>query len=597
MVFIKIVLLLAVLLILFAIYEIIGLFRKRALTHYVGDDGRIHRFGDAVFSVGADSYLFHDNRQPAANRYQGNSNVEQGLALINLRDNPSATDLTVAVHKEGWVDLAGNIYGASGLRLGYITDLHGQRSINGSGRWYELWLRKHSYVFSCPPLASEDGDSTAATDTLVGKVVETGRIGRAKHGQYTTTARAGGFLLLYRERQAAPPSEDAMRDRTTWKDTALPAAVAFVFIYLVAYLTGIGHTTFPALGQQIGFTAALLLVYFAVWAILRQVKLEAQLEGRSFDDFLMLINRNTGVGGLNNWIILLASAALVVSIFIYGSDFIPLQAAILIGAWVNRKYITREPWELADTEEEEQRLPDWTDDNGSDDGNGDNDNILPPNESDSRTYHWQLDSPFHTLTGELTLQFNPERIATLRAANPFRLYPNMDFKHNIEQLMESCRDNRKVHQVLSYIEVEARRAGLNEMERMQFILDFVQRPNIEYEYDEKCEEIGCPRDYARYPDETMYDGRGDCDCKAALAAILFREAGHKTAYLTTINHAAVAVAFRTKVDASMVELAEESMLTHDGYMYFFCETTGDGFRIGDLGSTTKEAITDILFLN
>jgi hypothetical protein len=173
----------------------------------------------------------------------------------------------------------------------------------------------------------------------------------------------------------------------------------------------------------------------------------------------------------------------------------------------------------------------------------------------------------------------------------------MDFKHNIEQLMESCRDNRKVHQVLSYIEVEARRAGLNEMERMQFILDFVQRPNIEYEYDEKCEEIGCPRDYARYPDETMYDGRGDCDCKAALAAILFREAGHKTAYLTTMNHAAVAVAFRTKVDASMVELAEESMLTHDGYMYFFCETTGDGFRIGDLGSTTKEAITDILFLN
>ena len=35
----------------------------------------------------------------------------------------------------------------------------------------------------------------------------------------------------------------------------------------------------------------------------------------------------------------------------------------------------------------------------------------------------------------------------------------------------------------------------------------------------------------------------------------------------------------------------------DGYMYFFCETTGDGFKIGDLGSTTKEAVEDILFLN
>ena len=32
-------------------------------------------------------------------------------------------------------------------------------------------------------------------------------------------------------------------------------------------------------------------------------------------------------------------------------------------------------------------------------------------------------------------------------------------------------------------------------------------------------------------------------------------------------------------------------------MYFFCETTGDGFKIGDLGSTTKEAVEDIIFLN
>lgn len=602
MIFIKIVLLLAVLLVLFAIYEIIGLLKKKAKTYYAGDDGDYHAFGDAVFNVSADCYVFHDNNQPIANRYQGSSNVENGLALIYLRDDPSSSDLTSAVHKEGWVDMAGNIYGSSGLRLGYIADEKGRLGINGSGRWYELWLRKHSLVYSCPPLASEDGDSEAAKDTLLGKVVETGRLRKTKPNVYTVTARAGGYLLLYKDRQPKPASEDSMAEKMTWKDTALPSAVVFTFIYGIFYLIGMGKMSFPALGEQIGFIAAMLLVFFVIWAILRQMKIEALLEGKSFDDFLMLIDRNTGVGGLNNWIILTATASLLVSIFIYGSDFIPLQAAILIGAWMNRKYITREPWELSDIDyDEDTRLPEWTDEEETEDDSDDSlkpdDTDLPDEETVSRTFKWSLDSWNENLDGELTVLFSPERISELRSSNPFRLNPNRDFKSNITELLESCKKNRKVHEVLSYINEKAREAKLCEMDRMQFILDFVQKPNIEYEFDDKCEEIGCPRDYARYPDETMFDGRGDCDCKAALAAILFREAGYKTAYLTTINHAAIAVAFKKQSDANLVAMADQSLVTKDGYMYFFCETTGDGFKIGDLGGTTKEAIKDIIFLN
>lgn len=603
MIFIRIALLLAVLLILFAVYEIIGLFKKKAKTYFVGDDGHFHIFGDAVFNISADCYVFHDNNQPIVNRYQGSSNVENGLALILLRDDPSSSDLTFAVHKEGWVDLAGNIYGSSGLRLGYITDEKGKPGISGSGRWYELWLKKRSLVYTCPPLASEGGDAEAAKDHLIGKVVETGRIGKARPNVFTVTARAGGFLLLYKDRQPKPASEDSMAEKMTWKDTALPSAVLFTFIYGLFYLTGLGKMSFPALGEQIGFVAAMLLVFFAIWAILRQVKIEALLEGKAFDDFLMLIDRNTGVGGLNNWIILTSSAALLVSIFIYGSDFIPLQAAILIGTWVNRKFVTHEPWKLSDDDyEEEGRLPQWSEDDDEaeenpDDTLGPDDTDLPGMETVDRTYKWTLDSWTETLNGELTLSFNPEKIAALRSSNPFRLNPNRDFKANITELLESCKNNRKVHEVLSYIDGRIREEGLCELDRMQFILDFVQKPNIEYEYDENCEEIGCPRDYARYPDETMFDGHGDCDCKSALAAILFREAGHKTAFLTTKTHAAVAVAFRNKLDADLVAMADQSLVTKDGYLYFFCETTGDGFKIGDLGDTTKEAIEDIIFLN
>ena len=63
-------------------------------------------------------------------------------------------------------------------------------------------------------------------------------------------------------------------------------------------------------------------------------------------------------------------------------------------------------------------------------------------------------------------------------------------------------------EVLRYIDRCAREKGLGEMDRMQFILDFVQKPNIAYEYDEKCDEIGNLGEYARYPDETLFDGRG-----------------------------------------------------------------------------------------
>lgn len=600
MVFMKIALLLAVLLILFAIYEIIGLLKKKAKTAYVGEDGRFHTFGDAVFNISSDAYVFHDNNQPPANRYQGNSNVDNGLALINLRKDPSASDLTNTVFKAGWVDLAGNIYDQSGIRLGYMTDLKGRPGINGSGRWFELWLRKHSYVYKCPPLASENGDGEAAKDEIVGKIVETGRLGKAKPNKYTVTARAGGYLLLYKDRQPKPSSEDAMAERLTWKDTALPAAVIFTFIYFIFYLTGMGKASFPALGEQIGFTSALLLVYFAIWAILRQVKMEASLEGKSFDDFLMLIDRNTGVGGLNNWIILAAGASLLVSIFIYGSDFIPLQAAILIGAWVNRKYITKEPWVITDAaDDEEDHLPEWTDDGDADDSDIPEipDDTDPGNETVEKTFNWDLDSWYHSLHGELTLKFNPEKIAQLRSSNPFRLNPTAGFKKNVEELMASCKNNRKVHEVLRYIDRCAREKGLGEMDRMQFILDFVQKPNIAYEYDEKCDEIGNMGEYARYPDETLFDGRGDCDCKAALGAVLFREAGYKTAYITTASHAAIAVAFKRPDASELVSMADQSLVTKDGYLYFFCETTGDGFKIGDLGSTTKEAVQDIIFLN
>jgi hypothetical protein len=328
----------------------------------------------------------------------------------------------------------------------------------------------------------------------------------------------------------------------------------------------------------------MLLAYFAVWALLRQIKIEVSLEGRAFDDFLLLIDKNTGHGRLNNWILIAASAALLVSFFVYGSDFIALQAAILIGMWVNSHYVSRAPWAVSDTWEAPPSY-DW------DEEQEDNDASI------SRSFCWSLDSPFHDLSGELSIDFNTLEIEELRKANPFRLYPELTFKEKINSLLTSEKGYTKIHKILRYIDNQIRESGLGERERLQFILDFVQLPNIKFMGDEECDEIGRPQDYARFPDETLFDGRGDCDCKSALAAILFREAGYRTAYLITKDHAAVAVAFRGKANADLIDIAGSSVLTKDGYIYYFCETTGDGFRIGDLGDTRKEDLEEILYLD
>lgn len=596
MIFTKIAALAGTVLLVYLVYVAICLFRKIARTYYKQEDGSFRCFGDAAFSLTENSYLFHDYWQRPSNRYQGYSNVVKGFASIYLRKDPAYTALNKEdVWKAGYVDLEGNIYAADGTLIGFITDAKGRKSIHGSGKWYELWLRKHSFVSSCDP---EGGNAE-----IVGKVIETGRLRRAPRNQYTATARAGGYLLLYRDRMPAPQDEDALILRTTWKDTALPAAVVYTFLYGLFYSFGLGKNAVPAFGESIGFILAMTALYFILWALLRQVKIEQMLSGRDFDTFLQLVDRNTGLGGLNNWILLLTASSLALSVFVKASDFIPLQVAILLGVLINKIYMDGSPWEVVESFEESGSSDGGDDRPGED---PDEDEPAGPEEADGdgtapvgeeRTFNWKLDSPAVNLSGSLSLFFDPARIAALRDKNPFKTSPAEGFAGNIRKLLADCQDTEQVRRVVRYIDKMARTNHLNEHDKMQFILDFVQKPNIEYALDADCAEIGNQAEYARFPDETLFDGRGDCDCKAVLAALLYREAGHKVAYVTTSSHAAIAVAFKEQADPELARMAAESLITNDGYLYFFCETTGDGFKIGDLGSTMKDDIEDTVFLN
>ena len=143
----------------------------------------------------------------------------------------------------------------------------------------------------------------------------------------------------------------------------------------------------------------------------------------------------------------------------------------------------------------------------------------------------------------------------------------------------------KVNMLADYIRAVTEKAGCNEVDTLQFALDFVQAPNIEYRLDAESVSIDRMREYMRFPDEVLYDKEGDCDCKSSLMAALFHALGHNVLIMLSEQrgHAAIGLEFREEWrDLIQVKDVDSVLFVHNGRRYLYCETTGDGFRIGHM---------------
>nr|MDP9177352.1 hypothetical protein [Gemmatimonadota bacterium] len=114
----------------------------------------------------------------------------------------------------------------------------------------------------------------------------------------------------------------------------------------------------------------------------------------------------------------------------------------------------------------------------------------------------------------------------------------------------------------------------NYFEEAQNTLQLVQ--SIPYVTDHVS--LGVP-EYWRFPIETLFDNQGDCDCKAILAAALFRSMGLRSVVLLSPveGHAAVAV-------EGAPDYPGNQYFEWAGGRYFFCETTDGtfGFTVGEV---------------
>lgn len=111
----------------------------------------------------------------------------------------------------------------------------------------------------------------------------------------------------------------------------------------------------------------------------------------------------------------------------------------------------------------------------------------------------------------------------------------------------------------------------SEDDTVREVANFVQNV-ITYETD--ADTTG-QEEYPRYPIETLYERRGDCEDTSILMAALLRELGYEVGFFHLPNH--VAVALRTTDDYSAGAYYEIN-----GHRYLYIESTATGWNIGDI---------------
>ena len=130
-----------------------------------------------------------------------------------------------------------------------------------------------------------------------------------------------------------------------------------------------------------------------------------------------------------------------------------------------------------------------------------------------------------------------------------------------------------IRSVAEYFDREATGRGYSTIQKAELVLAFVQ--SIPYQLDE--ESTGYI-EYPRYPVETLVDGVGDCEDKAALyAAIMQADPLNIDAVLLMFTKSGSSGHMATGIWGSGLD---GTYYDYNGRTYYYCETTANGWKIG-----------------
>lgn len=424
---------------------------------------------------------------------------------------------------------------------------------------------------------------------LVGQSIKSGFIG-GSHAScpITDEARGGAYLLFYNRFFKNAYSEYLGESPYGWTDTALLSSLVYTVLFLILYFVNTTVFQMPLLGDGIMSVMVLSLFYFIIWALVRMIKIQSVESGHSIQPVLDLMNKAVGHRKMDLLFIILGFLSITWTYVFYDVDFIPLISAITVGLMVNmlgRKI--SEPWVVIDPLKDQKPV--------DLDEESDPDAQIPAPEGDTtKDYNWKLDSFYgKEIKAHIAISFNQDEINIQRHRNPFIMEkPDLtvaDYKNYVSRMLEEVSSDEKMMYHSRYAVQEitkiAKKRELSEMDTLQFVLDFIQE-SLAYELDEESREIAMPKEYIRYPDELLFDQHGDCDCKTFLAATFYYIMGYDVLLLMSkqIGHAAVAVSVKDKasVDLMSRDNLDDVTIEINGKRYYYCETTTDGFMIGQI---------------
>lgn len=129
------------------------------------------------------------------------------------------------------------------------------------------------------------------------------------------------------------------------------------------------------------------------------------------------------------------------------------------------------------------------------------------------------------------------------------------------------------------------RRGYSDGERVREAICFCQ--SFEYEPDGGDEDS--LDEWPKYPIELLYDRKGDCEDTSILLAGILAEMGYGTALIKYDDHMAVGL----KGDDTIVGTFFEA----EGLKYYYIETTGKGWYIGDVPANYRDKPATVIVIN
>ncbi|MEM2139881.1 hypothetical protein [Nitrososphaera sp.] len=140
-------------------------------------------------------------------------------------------------------------------------------------------------------------------------------------------------------------------------------------------------------------------------------------------------------------------------------------------------------------------------------------------------------------------------------------------------------DDKMISSLVDSIREVAKERGWTEWQTINFVISFVQ--SLPYTSDSVTTAFD---EYPRYPIETLVDNGGDCEDTSILAADLIQKLGYGAILINPPEHMAVGV-YCTSCDGSYYEF--------EGRDYFYVETTGENWQIGELPEEYRGTTADL----